>query len=409
MSAVKSQRLKKKLAPKKFAVPKLSGHSNGQAYITYGRRRYYLGLIGSERASQAYADAIQQIRLRGCYQPPLSERTEKILDELILLYLRHAKDEHGPRNAASKEFYHIRTALQIVSKTCGQSFGNQFGPLKLQDIQKLMQQRPWSARYINRLINKIKVFVRWCCAQELMPSEQYAKLQSVANLKPGRGGVPKAKKVLPVSSHDVQAVLPFLKPEIRDMVLVQYFCGMRPQDVTNIRAIDIDRSRDIWLYHPSTHKNKWRDKKLTKAIPPVAQTIQQPYLDADTTPDEYLFSPARSEHARTGKPSHRKKRPVGHKYTTGSYGHSLKYGFDKAERQKIPLNRWSLNQLRHAIVTELSRTLGQQKAQVYLGHMHLDTTAIYAERTDQELIEIAKRVDGLLESQSLVPQAGASY
>lgn len=90
MSAVKSQRRKKQLAPKKFAVPKLSGHSNGQAYITFRRRRYYLGPIGRERAAQAYTDAIQQIRHRGSYQPSLAERSERVLDELILIYFRHA-------------------------------------------------------------------------------------------------------------------------------------------------------------------------------------------------------------------------------------------------------------------------------------------------------------------------------
>jgi integrase len=389
--------LTKRRAPADVKVPKLCAHRNGQAFITFKNQRYYLGPIGSEKAARAYQDAIQQIRLGQQYQPPVPERENKILNELILLYLRHAQAEHGPSNSESKEFYHIKKALQILSKNCGDCFGNQFGPLKLQLLQQLMLRNNWSARYINRLINRIKNFIRWCCAQELMPAEQYHKLQSVQNLKPGKHGAPRAKKVRPVDFADVQAVLPFVKPVIRDMILVQFACGMRPQDVTNIRPCDIQTDGEIWLYRPHAHKNAWRDKKLTKAIPASAQQILQPYLNLmGLTSMEYIFSPLRSEKERRIKPSKRKKRAIGAKYKTSSYGHALKYGFDKAARRGVELKRWSLNQLRHSVATDISRELGQQQAQVYLGHAHLETTAIYAERTERELVEVAKRADKIV-------------
>lgn len=68
----------KRPTPAKLKVPKLCEHRNGQAFITFKNQRYYLGPIGSEKAARAYQDAIQQIRLGHQYQPPLSERENKI-------------------------------------------------------------------------------------------------------------------------------------------------------------------------------------------------------------------------------------------------------------------------------------------------------------------------------------------
>ena len=72
--------------------------------------------------------------------------------------------------------------------------------------------------------------------------------------------------------------------------------------------------------------------------------------------------------------------------------------FKRAERAGVSVPHWHPMQLRHSIATKLSRALGQQKAQRWLGHTNLKTTDIYVEREVSELIEIAHHVDRLLES-----------
>jgi len=64
----------------------------------------------------------------------------------------------------------------------------------------------------------------------------------------------------PVDDAIVDRTLPFLPPIVADMVRVQRLCGMRPQDVRNMRAIDIDRTQKVWRYVPFTHKTEHQKK-----------------------------------------------------------------------------------------------------------------------------------------------------
>ena len=57
-----------------------------------------------------------------------------------------------------------------------------------------------------------------------------------------------------------------------------------------------------------------------------------------------------------------------------------------------PLVRWSPNQLRHAVGTEVRAEFGAEHAQAILGHSNLSTTEIYAERSEARAIEAARRL-----------------
>ena len=122
-------------------------------------------------------------------------------------------------------------------------------------------------------------------------------LVTVDNLKSGRTKAWEREDVEPVSDEMVDRTLPFFSPVVTDMVRVQKFCGMRPQDVRNMRYCDIfDRDKDVWKYIPHTHKTEHHGKKLAKAIGPRAQAILIPYLiDKQDTPTGFLFSPADSK------------------------------------------------------------------------------------------------------------------
>lgn len=151
------------------------------------------------------------------------------------------------------------------------------------------------------------------------------------------------------------------------------------------------REHAVWLYLPESHKNSWRNKKLIKAIPKIAQTALEPYLDRDET--QHCFSPREALEAIGRTQGERKSKRIGTKYTTSSYRRGIVYGFEKAEKAGSPITRWTPNQLRHLAATELDGLLGREAAQKWLGHSTIDTTAIYAERQEAELLKLAEQLN----------------
>jgi integrase len=272
---------------------------------------------------------------------------------------------------------------------------------------------------VNKRISRIKRFARWCCKNELLPPERYESLRSVDGLRKGRSGAKETEPIAPVPREHVESLLPYVAPPVAAMIQVQYLCGMRPGEVTVMRRCDIDVSGEIWLYTPEHHKGEWRGQGLIKAIPQAAQEIIRPFFKPNL--DDYLFSPRDAEQWRyqnrppfTGRqrktpiyPSElrqrekakarrrqqaRKRQLLDH-YDTNSYRRAITYGIKRAARAGVHIPHWHPNQLRHAIATEVSQTLGQQAAQRWLGHVNLKTTDIYVEKQVRELVAIARELD----------------
>ena len=122
--------------------------------------------------------------------------------------------------------------------------------------------------------------------------------------------------------------------------------------------------------------------------------------------------------------TNRKRQPqrvAGEKYTTASYRRAIHRACDAAfpipfalsrlegeskkdwqkrltvnELLKVrkwqSRNRWSPNQLRHSVGTEIRKRFGLETAQVILGHASADVTQVYAERDLSKAIEIMREV-----------------
>src|SRR4051794_37474251 len=95
---------------------------------------------------------------------------------------------------------------------------------------------------------------RWAVGQQLVPADVLAELAAVKGLSYGRDGVRETEPVAPVPDDHVAAVLPHLPAPVRAMVQVQALTGMRPGEVVAMKAGEIDRSREVWLYRPRRHK-----------------------------------------------------------------------------------------------------------------------------------------------------------
>lgn len=354
----------------------------------------------------------------------------RVVDELVLAYLDFAETYYN----GGGEFVGMKGALEHLSAMYGDEPGRQFGPAALYALQQRLIQLRYARSFVNKTIGRIKRFFRWCSKHEHVPPLLYHELDAVDPVMPGRYGARETDPVEPVKWDVACQIVPYVSPQIAAMIQVQYLCGMRPQDVCIMRRFDIDTSGDIWFYRPYQHKGTWAGRRMVKAVPKAAQEILKSFFKTDI--EAYLFSPKDAwEWQRENRPCGRKDdrktpiypselksrerrkaetraklpplRPKGDHYTTNTYWKAVQYGIlaaNRAIRKQLETQgvevkqgdlvpQWSPNQLRHGIATEIRQVLGQQAAQLWLGHENLQTTGIYAEKELKELMEIARQLD----------------
>jgi len=268
--------------------------------------------------------------------------------------------------------------------------------------------KPLTRKTVNRYVGLIKQAFKFGAKFGWAePSTHYA-LQVVDQLRKGHTTAPDNPDVKPVESDVFEKTLDKLPKRVADMARVQRNSTMRPQDVCNIRACDIERTGDVWLYRPPNHKTAYLGEVLTKYIGTAAQEILTTYLiEKEDTPEAYLFQPKDTVRDRNierrcnrktlnkkgeVQPSHKNrkkmnpKRTPGEKYSTESYNKAIGSACKKAG---VP--HWTANQIRHLAATEIRKEYGLEAAQIACGHKRASTTETYAEIDHGKGIEVARR------------------
>ena len=399
-------------------IPKYRHHKgSGQALVQIDGRRIYLGKFGSPESHDAYDRVIGE--WLAAARNPDKQSGDQVgislsITELILMYLKWAKAYYVKEGQTTQEFGAMKDALKPVRALYGKTPARSFGPRSLKAVRERMVDSGLSRGVINNRVNRIKRFFKWAVSEEHVPSSVYEGLRTVTGLKFGRSRARETKAVKPAPDEAVNKLLPFLAPPVRAMVQLQRLTGMRSGEIVIMRPCDIDRSGEGWLYQPTEHKTQYCGHEKVVPLGPKAQQVVEPFLERD--PESFLFSPKESEQWR------REQRPVHHKkkrktpiypselrareklkekrskekksrlrdrYDTASYRRSVKYAFTRALRQGVELGHWHPHQLRHARATEIRKMRGVEAAQVTLGHAHVDTTEIYAERDQELAIRIA--------------------
>ncbi len=204
------------------------------------------------------------------------------------------------------------------------------------------------------------------------------------------------------------------------MVKFQRLTGCRPGEVCQLRPGDIDRSGEVWVYRPGSHKTEHHDRERVIFIGPKAQAVIMSYLLREAT--AYCFSPAESmqkmreaRHTARRTPlrygnrpgTNRKVRPQrtpNVQYTKDSYARSIRRGVDKANKAILDdakefqidnptlLAYWAPNRLRHTAGTAVRKQFGLEAAQVILGHARADVTQVYAERDSTLAVAVMKKI-----------------
>ncbi len=378
----------------------------GQARVIIGGRHFYLGKHGSPESWEKYHRLIAE-RL-ACPSPLAASPVpacELTIIELIAAYWQFAEGYYVKDGRPTDHLHIVRRALGLLRQLYGQQLVTSFGPRCLQAIQQKLVQEEKARTYINDVCAVVRRAFKWAVSQELIPVQVHQALATVPGLKKGRTAAREPAPVLPVSDEVLAATLPHLPPVVADMVQLQRLLGCRPGEICQLRPVDLDRSAQVWIYLPQSHKTEHYGKQRRIPFGPKAQVLLRPYLLRPA--EAYCFSPAESRERRFAgmraarktrvQPSQRnrqkplpRRRPRD-KYGKDAYIRAIRRACDRADHAAhdaapdvaadtriIP--RWSPNQLRHAAATEIRRLFGLEAAQVILGHSKADVTQVYAER-----------------------------
>lgn len=404
---------------KKNAQPTYLHHKpSGQARVRIDGVDVYLGVYGSQESRQKYyqllAERFGDVRPARALRKTSANLT---VGEFLEAYREFASGYYGEK---SKELNRVACAVRPIRELFGLEPAAEFSPLKLQTVlDRLVLNgdtrkevvaagyRTISRTTVNDYLAVIKRVFKWGVSQELIANGVYQALLTVEGVRRGRGKLAAKthgpKKILPVPPKDFDAVVKDggLTEEVKTMIQVQLLTGMRPDEVTIMRPGDIDQTvKPCWVYRPGKHKNDWRDGMADKEvlIGPKAQKLLRPWLDACKRDTDYLFSPRavakkwNEEQLRTnGKKTAFAKlnalRPPRECYDDHSYRQAVRRACKRAG-----VDYWSPGRLRHNTGTFIRSEFGAEAAKTVLGHRHLSTTEIYAEKDRAKYASIMKQL-----------------
>src|SRR5260370_15230403 len=398
--------------PRPKSVPSYGLHKpSGQARVILDGRQVYLGVYGSPESRERYARILSE-RFRsdplgaGAHTTTAAISAATIdtnlsVNELCLFYLKFAETYYVSDGQPTGELHNVKDALRSLRTLYGTTRAAEVGPRALKQVrQHMIEIQDLSGGVVNSRIDRLKRMFKGAVREEMVPSSIYEALRTVSGLRFGRSSARETEPIRPVRDEWVQATLPFLPPQVADMVRLQRITGMRSANLVMLRPCDLDRSATVWIYEPPHHKTRHHNKRLFILIGPQGRAILQPYL-TNRAPSAYCFCPAevakwqleqrelnrkerktpvypceRRRVARAKFLSRRRKRAraPGEHYTSASYRRAIEYAIQKARRAGVEITSWHHHQLLHTIATLVRTRIGGESAQMAIGHAKANIT-----------------------------------
>jgi integrase len=250
-----------------------------QAVVTLNGRDVYLGLRRPESETE-YDRLVAEWLANGRRLPSVPE-PELTVSEVMIRYIRHADAYYLKNGKPTSEVGLIRMSMKALRKLYGHTEASKFGPLALKAVRQAFIDSGLCRNEVNRRTSHVVRFFKWAVANELAPASVHHGLKAVAGLRKGRTDVRESKPVKPVDDGLVDAVEPYVSPQIWTMIQLQRLTGMRPGEVIAIRTGDIDRSGTVWIYTPREHKTEHHDRDRVIGIGPRGQECLRDWLRAD--------------------------------------------------------------------------------------------------------------------------------
>ncbi len=153
---------------------------SGQARVRIKGKDHYLGRVRVAGMRELYDDLIVEWFGRG----DAGHVTLK-LDDLALLYVKHAEQHYRKHGRPTSELSCIKTAIRYVIRLYGTSRVRDFGPRALKAVRDAMIADGHCRRSINKHIGRIRRLFRWGVENEYVPSEVYGARSGSARIASG--------------------------------------------------------------------------------------------------------------------------------------------------------------------------------------------------------------------------------
>ena len=395
--------------------PRLCHHKQRDyAYITVSGKQIYLGKWGSDEAQAAYdrfllnwvkaSEDKQQ-------QQPSDPRTWFTVTEVAVAYV----DEYRKRPVKNRS--DLKTFLRI-SKRLAVLFPNrEADSFRIRDLETLRdsfqkqgftrngKEQKHSRTYLNKLISRTKTMFSWGASKEMVSAETVARLRLCQPLRKGLTTAPEPPQHHIIPTEDYKAVLAFLPAYYKDLIEILHLTGMRPSEICNMKVNEIEQTKKLWVYRPSSHKTAYHGNHRIIPIGKQAQKILKRHL-TDRNENDYVFTPARAMRSCWDEKRASRKSPVQpsqrkrDEERQGKYskyreqinpttiGRVVSRACHKAIEAKKLSHPWTPYDLRHTAITLVITQFGAETARHFAGHSNLDTQRIY----DHSALEAASRV-----------------
>lgn len=227
------------------------------------------------------------------------------IDEILLAYLKNAGVYYRTADGKpTNEVAEIKRSIVPLRKLYGHTPAAEFGPRALAAVRNVMVSAGWCRTLINRRMDRVKRAFKWATSEELIPVAVYHALRTLPGLKKGRSEARESEPVKPVEPEHVTALLPHLSAQVRAMVELQRYTGMRPGEACALTLAEVDRSADLSVYRPGQHKTAHRGGRREIVLGPKARAALVAFLLRSGRPPEGF------EHVELNNPDHRDARRV---------------------------------------------------------------------------------------------------
>lgn len=366
-------------------IPKYRRHSTDRGFVEHERKRHYFpGAYKSPESWSAYKAWIRD--LCGGFSPDSSsdEPAPKSIAALVSRWIKWAESYYSASGSAEN----LKHSCKLLVLHFGAMHPGDFGAKRLKELQHVAVKAGKSRDYVNSMTARVKRFFKWAVSEELVPPSVHHALVTVPGIAKGRTTARESVPRQPVSWDHFRAVLPFVNPTIRAMLLLQWHTGARPQSVRLARPEQFTLSVQPWEWRPR-HKMEFAGKELVIFLGPQARKLIDPWLQA-VHHGAYLFPPKTRKSKRYGK-----------HYGRRSYTQAIVRGIAKANAARAaedeplpesewrkPIPHWTPHQIRHSKGTNVRAKHGLEAAQATLGHDTLQAAQIYAQRQ----MDVARKI-----------------
>lgn len=309
------------------------------------------------------------------------------IENTVHKYLMNRASYYETGEGPSRQLNNLQSGLKPLIESIGHL------PITELDGPRLAELRDEWAKTtnlvrttINKRMQYVVAFGRWCVEKGIIKAEQLVSLQAVEKVKRGRYGVRDAEPVGPADPGHVAAVMRDLPSTARGIIEMMQLTGMRPGEVRTMRACDLElirvEHRTVYRFTPKRHKTAHLGKRRRIFLVGRAYSLANERLSTligsslfEAESQGYLFSVDDDGNSP---------------YQINSLHQAVRRSCDR-----LSLPRWTPNQLRHSYATN-SRSKGFKLELIadLLGHADPRTTLIYAEPDDEAALRAAIQLAG---------------